>query len=140
MNLLEANQPQAALKHFADAAKLCEGIKEGFNNLGSTLAEHRLPNEALPYFKEAANIDHRYITPRRNLYRLYSKQNDWRSARKQLEEILQTEPTDWRANRDLGNLLADHFNDIASAIGYWKQSLNTNQNQPRITARLAEVP
>ncbi len=140
LNQLEADQPQAALKHFANAAKLCEGIKEGFNNLGSTLAEHHLPNEALPYFKEAANIDHRYITPRRNLYRLYSRQNDWRSARKQLEEILQTEPTDWRANRDLGNLLADHFNERASAIGYWKESLNTNPNQPRISARLTEVP
>ncbi|GJM25451.1 MAG: hypothetical protein DHS20C16_18660 [Phycisphaerae bacterium] len=136
LNLMESGETKAALQHFEKAAKFCKGIKEGFNNLGSALAEHNHPNEAIPYFKEAANIDHRYITPRRNLYRLYARQADWPNARKQLEEILQTEPTDWRANRDLGNLLADQFNNNQAAIAHWKQSLESNPNQPQLKARL----
>ncbi len=140
LNQLEFGNTEAALRHFKQASQFCNGIKEGFNNLGSTLAEHRHPKEALAYFKEAANLDHRYITPRRNLYRLYKNQRDWPNARKQLEEILNAEPTDWRANRDLGNLLADQFNDQPTAIRFWKQSMEANPNQPHVRNRLAEVP
>jgi tetratricopeptide (TPR) repeat protein len=138
LNLIESGQTDAALKHFATAAMHCQGIKEGFNNLGSTLAEHNHPEEAIPYFKQAANLDHRYLTPRRNLYRLYSKQSNWPNARNQLEEILETEPADWQANRDLGNLLADQFNDRQSAIKYWQQSFESNPNQVQLKVNIGE--
>ncbi len=136
LNLIESNQTEAATQHFKKAATFCEGIKEGFNNLGSTLAEHQHPEVALPYFKQAASIDHRYITPRRNLYRLYFKQGDWPNARKQLEEILQTEPTDWRAHRDLGNLMFDQLGDRSSGVRHWKKSLELNPNQPEVQSRI----
>ncbi len=135
---LNGGETASARTHFSTSAKYGWGIKELFNNIGSALAEHHLEGDAKPYFEEAARLDPRYMSPRRNLVRPASVRGDWHEARSTLENILQIEPDDCRASNELGFLLRDRFADGPAAADCWRRSLRVRSDQPQIARALAE--
>ncbi len=135
---LEHDRQETALAHFRAAARLADGIKEAFNNIGSALGEYGLSDEAIGYFQQAAALEPHYTLPRWNLFRTFKAKSRWSEARDQLTAILEADADDFRAHGEMGFLLATHFDDRDGAIHSWRESLHGNPNQPQIVDALAE--
>ncbi len=78
---------EAALADFERSAKLLWGVKECPNNIGSALAEHGLAAEAIRFLEQAREMDPHYLTPRRNLVRIYREQGRLDKVRELVSEI-----------------------------------------------------
>lgn len=136
LDALGSGRTGSALEHFRSAVAIQTGVKELFNNIGSALAEHGLGREAVDYFRQAAEFDPRYATPRWNLVRLFRQLQRPEDAQRQLEKITQITPDDFRAFRELGFLLADNPDHSDRAIRYWRESLKRNPAQPDVRSIL----
>jgi tetratricopeptide (TPR) repeat protein len=135
---LERGDRLAALDHFRKANQYVWGIREAPNNIGSALAEHGMTDEAAAYFRMAADIDPRYLTPRWNLFRIAEVRADWAYARSILQELIDAAPENYRSYAEMGFLLRDRFGDIESAMAYWRRSLRINPDQPEVVKAIAE--
>lgn len=139
LHALGRGDKATALANFARAGNFGEGIKELFNNIGSALAEHGDPADAVPYFEQAAALDRHYALPRWNLYRVARERRDWPTARERLEDIVANDPADFRAHGQLGFLLHDEFHDAPAAIRSWRESLRLNPHQPQVRQALEAI-
>ncbi len=129
LDQLRRNRLEEALKNFETAARHIHSIKEGFNNIGSALAEHNRPVEAIPYFQHAAALDAKYLTPQWNLVRLYENLGRLAQAERALQDIAIILPDDHRVYRRLGFIAHElHDNDV-QAREYWKRSLSLFPDQ-----------
>lgn len=84
LRFLQDGALNLAQEHFARCAKHAHGIKEAFNNIGSALAEQGMSDAAIPYFEQSRAMDRHYLTPRRNLLRIYRQRGN-EAAVEQLE-------------------------------------------------------
>ena len=133
---LRHRQQDLALSSFEQSAAHAHGIKENANNIGSALAEHGLPGEALRYFEQARQLDSHYLTPRRNLARIYEQQEEWTEVEELLKEITTITPDDPQPFARLGFIAADVYNDPLAARYYWSESLRRNPDQPAVREAL----
>jgi len=136
LDRLAKNDAKAALGYFATSAKYGHDIKEVYNNIGSALAEHRIPKEAIPYFHMAACLDPGYATPRWNLFRLYQDHGDYEEARVTLEELITGNPRAPQPYSEMGFLLDRHCDDQQEAARYWREALRLNPDQPAVIREL----
>jgi tetratricopeptide (TPR) repeat protein len=139
LHALQQRRIDDALAEFRKCSEMGEGLKEVFNNLGSALAEHGQPAEALSYFEEAARLDRHYVMPRWNLFRVYQRLQRYDDAREMLENLIELTPEDHRPHREMGLLLAGPLASPQEALPYWQRSLELNPNQPDLRAAVDQL-
>lgn len=89
--LLQQKKIKEGLEKFDKAIQYCWGSKEGLNNLGSTLAEHKQNQKAIQLYERAITLYPTYRTARSNLLRNYIASGQRAKAdniRLQLDRIL----------------------------------------------------
>ena len=134
---LESRRPEEAKAHFARAAAYASGIREVPNNIGSVLAEHGLPEEAIPYFERPVAIDPTYTTALRNIARVCKGLSKWTKAEAALLKLAEASPADFRVFGELGFLGKRTGRPREEIVRRFKQSLRLNPAQPKIIAELA---
>ncbi len=139
LNSLRLGLTDQALASFKTSTTYTHGIKESFNNVGSALAEHGLTVEATEYLEHARSLDKSYLTPRRNLVRIYEHSRQWTRLEQLLRELIAAEPQDYRAYSQLGTVLANVQKDSVGAREWWERSLELNPQQPRVREALAKL-
>ena len=139
LNELRKGQLETALASFRQSAAPAHGIKENANNIGSALAEHGLADDAVGYFEDARDLDEHYLTPRRNLVRIYEQQERWAQVEELLQEIILITPDDPRPFARLGFIAAELNEDPKQARHWWQESLRRDPNQPRINEALKDL-
>lgn len=135
---LRQNKVSKAFDHIQKTAELSDGLKEEMNNLGTLLAEHDLPADAIFYFEQAAKLDNKYLTPRWNLARLFKAKEDLLHSIQVFNDLANIDPENFRIYGELGFLLFQNGN-IDLAVKNWGKSLSLNPDQPQIIEAFAKV-
>jgi tetratricopeptide (TPR) repeat protein len=77
-------------------------------------------------------------SPRIELARLYDEAGNPQMAKERLVEAVQIEPNNARALAALGNI-REQLGDATQALANYERSLNVNQFQPQLSARVASL-
>lgn len=134
---LKRDNPAAALAHFSRSAEYVPEIPQVANNIGSALAEHNQTDEAIRYYRRAADTDPAYDAPRWNLARVYKSRKQYPEAEAVFVELSRVTPDDFRVWGELGFLVAARpVPDMRRAVECWNRSLSLNPTQPQIIEQL----
>jgi tetratricopeptide (TPR) repeat protein len=137
LETLRHGAKNAALKHFAEAAKCGSGIREVYNNIGSAMAENGLQDEAMPYYEEATKIDPAYKAAWWNLARVAKATDRWDLAEQAFRKLTEIDQEDCRPWGELGFITKLHRGNLTEAIAFWEKSVRLNPRQPQLLAELA---
>ncbi|MCL2329959.1 MAG: DUF2723 domain-containing protein [Phycisphaerae bacterium] len=125
-----------ALEYFNECSqKYAVGIKEIFNNIGCAWADSGNSEDAIAFYRQAADLDTRYAAPRWSLTRLYKQLHQYDRAEQVFFELSRIDPKDFRVWGELG-FLAARDNRYDLALKHWRHSLTLNPVQPQIIEQL----
>jgi len=137
-NQLRHSDKNAALVHFRKCEEYGRGIPAVFNNIGSVLAEYDHTEDAIQYYRKAAQLDTQYQVPRWNLFRLYKAREQYNDAELIAGELLEIAPDDFRLWGELGFLAHRVEPYSVRTISCWGKSISLNPTQPQIIDQLHE--
>lgn len=106
MEALQTKRFDLALERFKKSMTYGEGFADLLNNIGVALGEVGREDLAIRYCGRSAELDPYYDLPRWNLYSLYLRRREVELARRQLAEILMSNPNDVRARKTLAALMS----------------------------------
>jgi tetratricopeptide (TPR) repeat protein len=90
-------EKEAGAAELEKAVAATGGNKETMNNFGSMLAENGMMAEAVAYFERAIALDPAYLTPLRNLSKVYMARGDPEKALEYIDRLLEKRPMDYEA-------------------------------------------
>lgn len=136
---LRQDKPNQALAAFGRAARVCRGIKQVHNNIGSALAEHGLIEPATRYYDRALSLDGDYASALWNRARTAKNRKNYKTAANYFTRLREAKPDDFRVPGELGFLHLRHLDNPQKAAEYLQASLDMKSNQPEIKRALARL-
>lgn len=100
-----------------------------YNNEGYLLAQKGELDTAIPYLKQAVELNPAHPTARNNLANAYRAKKNPDEARRQWEDLLLLSPRSIEAFVGLGNVASD-AGLYENAAGYYEKALEMNAAQP----------
>jgi len=128
--MLDNGEVEAALAEFDAMTAYSHDVKQCYNNIGSTLAEHRLIKRAEGYFLKVLEIDPTWLTTLRNLAKVNISLNRPSETITYLNRVLEIVPKDYEANI----MLADMYKrtkQLSEAISQYQKVAKIAPSDPR---------
>jgi tetratricopeptide (TPR) repeat protein len=137
--LLDEGLVEEAIAAIEQATRLAWGIKEVYNNAGSTVAEAGLLGVAQQYYREALRLDSGYTNARWNLARMASSAGRDEEAVEHFQRLRSSDPDDFRVPGELGFLYLHRLGLTRRAVEHFRASLAINAAQPPIRSVMQEI-
>jgi tetratricopeptide (TPR) repeat protein len=100
-----------------------------YNNEGYALAQKGDPAAAIPFLKQAVELNPAHPIARNNLANAYRSEKNYDEARRQWDNLLSLDPDSLIAFVGLGNVASDeqHYDE---AVAYYESALRVDDAQP----------
>lgn len=100
-----------------------------YNNEGYALTQKGEPAAAIPFLKQAVELNPAHPTARNNLANAYRAEKNYNEARRQWDDLLSLAPDSLAAFVGLGNVASDEKR-YDEAVTYYESALRVDGTQP----------
>jgi tetratricopeptide (TPR) repeat protein len=132
---LELGQPDRAVTHFAESARLKPESAATHFNLGLALTLTAKIDEAIAQYRQALAIDPHYVLAHNNLGSVLLRRGQVDDALQHLREAVRGDPSNAEAQNNLGLACREH-GDVQEAVTHFRQAI---QLRPRWASAIDDL-